>query len=275
MASEKLDPLSHSIDTDVIHLPGGNEINIYHESGGPLGPLLDLFGLDGVTKFMFLELLAACLLLLTFIPLAISLRRRGYYRSRLANLLEEIMIFVREQVAVPAIGRHDADRFLPFLWSMFFFILFNNLLGMFPHLGSPTGALGCTTALALCSFVVVHVSGIRKLGLTGYGKAFVPHVPLPLYPLMLVIELIGHTIKPIILAVRLFVNMLAGHTVLFMVLSFIGMVGPTLMYFVVTPASVLGVVLLSMLELFVAFLQAYVFTFLTAIFIGAAVHPHH
>jgi F-type H+-transporting ATPase subunit a len=100
-------------------------------------------------------------------------------------------------------------------------------------------------------------------------------VPLALYPLMFVIELVGHVIKPTILAVRLFVNMLAGHTVLYVILGFIAVIGPGFLYFVVTPASVLGVVLLSMLELFVAFLQAYVFTFLTAIFIGAAVHPHH
>ncbi|MFO0945287.1 MAG: F0F1 ATP synthase subunit A [Planctomycetota bacterium] len=275
MASPLEDPLSHSIDTDVIHLPGGRSFDVFQWTGDRFGTLLDMFGLEGLSKFMALEVLAAGLLLITFIPLAVSLKRRGYPKSRLANVLETMLLFIRDQVAVPAIGHHDANKFVPFLWSIFTFILFCNLLGMFPFLGSPTGALGCTGGLAFVSFLMIHVSGMRKLGTVGYAKAFVPHVPLALYPLMLVIEIIGHTIKPVILAVRLFVNILAGHTVLFVILGFIAVIGPSLLYFIVTPASILGVVLLSFLELFVAFLQAYVFTFLTAIFIGAAVHPHH
>lgn len=275
MAGENIDPLSHSIDTDVIHLPRHQEISVFETSREHLQSVLDMFGIEGLTKFMALQVLAAILLLLAFIPLAISVRRHGYAKGRFANVLETMMLFIRDQVAVPAIGHHDAHKFLPFLWSIFFYILFNNLLGMVPHLGSATGALGCTAALAAVTFFTIHGSGVAKLGPVGYAKAFVPHVPLALYPLMFIIELVGHLIKPTILAVRLFVNMLAGHTVLFMVLSFIAMIGPSLLYFIVTPASVLGVVLLSMLELFVAFLQAYVFTFLSAIFIGAAVHPHH
>jgi F-type H+-transporting ATPase subunit a len=210
-----------------------------------------------------------------FIYFAASVRRRGYAKGVFKNALEMILLFIRDNVAVPAIGAHDAKRFLPFLWSLFFFILACNLIGMIPFLGSPTGALGTTGALALCSFIMIHGSGVRQLGASGYAHAFVPAVPLALYPLMFVIELIGHIIKPTILAVRLFVNMLAGHTVLFVILGFIAMVGSGPLYYVVTPASVIGNVLLSMLELFVAFLQAYVFTFLTAIFIGAAVHPQH
>lgn len=275
MASPLKDPLGHSVDTDYIHLPGGHHLDVHEWTGDRFGWLLGLVGLDGLSKFMVLELIAFFVTLLILVPVAWNISRHGYAKGIFANAIETILDFIKEKVAIPAIGDHDAKKFLPFLWSIFFFILVNNLLGMFPFLGSATGALGCTLGLALCAFVTIHGSGVKKLGAAGYAEAFVPHVPLALYPLMFVIELVGHLIKPTILAVRLFVNMLAGHTVLFVILGFIATVGPGFLYFVVTPASILGVVALSFLELFVAFLQAYVFTFLTAIFIGAAVHPHH
>jgi F-type H+-transporting ATPase subunit a len=268
------DPLAHSIDNDAFHFPGDFHFDVYHWTG-QFFPEGGIFGIHGLTKFMFLELVAAVLCLLVFVPLGWNVRRNGYAKGITANLLESILFFIRDKVAVPAIGEHDSNKFLPFLWSVFFFILFNNLLGMIPWMGSPTGALGCTMALALCSLVMIHGSAMVKLGVPGYAKAFVPHVPMALYPLMLVVELVGNLIKPVILALRLFVNMLAGHTVLFVIMAFISMVGFGFLYFIVTPASVMGVIALSMLELFVAFLQAYVFTFLTAIFIGAAIHPHH
>lgn len=274
MASPLEDPLSHSTDTDVFHFPGNVTWNV-HEAFERLIDSVLGENSEGISKFMFLELIAAGLCLLVFIPFALQIRLRGYPKGTLPNLLETLLVFIRDEVAEPTIGHHDAKRFLPFLWSMFFFILFNNLLGMLPYMGSATAALGCTAALAFVTFLVIHGGGIRSLGVVGYAKAFVPHVPLLLYPLMFVIELLGHLIKPTILAVRLFVNMLAGHTVLYVILGFISVIGPSIFYFVVTPASVGGVLMVSMLELFVAFLQAYVFVFLSAIFIGAAVHPQH
>lgn len=275
MASPLEDPLSHSMDTDFFHFPGGGSWDVHEATRPYIEPILGWAGIHGLSKFMAMELVAAALCILTFLPLAVNIRWYGYPRGVFANLIESILVFIRERVAIPAIGEHDAHKFLPFLWSLFFFILYNNLLGMIPMLGSPTAGLGATAGLALCAFVMIHFSGIVKLGPVGYGKAFVPHVPALLYPLMLVIEIVGAIIKPTILAVRLFVNMLAGHTVLYVILGFVMVIGWNLLYFIVTPASVFGNVLLSMLELFVAFLQAYVFTFLSAIFIGAAVHPHH
>lgn len=259
MAGES--PIVHSLDSDWFHFPGDTAINVYEALG--------------LSKFMVLELLGGGLCLAAFIPLARSIQKHGYAKGRLANLGEAMLFFVRDRIAVPAIGEHDAQRFVPYLWSLFFFILFNNLLGMLPWLGSATGALGCTGALALCSFLTIHGSGVAKLGAGGYAKAFVPHVPLVLYPFMFCIELLGHSIRPAILAFRLFINMVAGHTVLHVLLGFIALVGPGILFWVVTGASVTGVVLLSFLELFVAFLQAYIFTFLSALFIGAAVHPQH
>lgn len=270
MANPFEDPFGHSLDSDSFHFPGEDfHWNVYEWSKGLLG------GNFGLTKFMFLELVIALFCLLTFIPLAWSIRSRGYAKGRIANLFEAFLFFIRDQVAIPAIGKHHADHFLPFLWTVFFFILGNNLCGMIPWMGSATAELGCTAALGFFAFLVIHVGGMRELGALSYAKSIVPHVPLALYPLMLVIEIIGHLIKPSVLAFRLFVNILAGHTVLYAILGFIVMVGPGLLFFIVTPASLFGVLALSLLELFVAFLQAFVFTFLAAIFIGAAVHPHH
>lgn len=262
-------PIYHSMDNDAFHFPGNVHFDVHAWTSQHV-----FDGRFGLTKFMVMELAAALICLFTFTWLAWNVRRYGYARGRLANLLETMLVFVRDQIAVPAIGHHDAHHFLPYLWTLFFFILTNNLLGMLPWMGSATAALGCTAALALCSFITIHGGGVVSLGPGGYAKAFVPSVPLALYPLMFVVELMGHAIKPAILAFRLFINMLAGHTVLFVILSFIAMAQGSI-YFVVAPVTVLGVVVLSMLELFVAFLQAYVFTFLSALFIGAAVHPHH
>jgi F-type H+-transporting ATPase subunit a len=270
------DPLGHAIDTDSIHLPGGEEFPLFEWSRDSYDALLQFLGISGLTKFMMLEVIAALGCLVIFIPFAWSIRRRGVAVGVVPNLLETMLFFIRDQIAIPAIGEHDARRYLPYLWSVFFFILFNNLLGMVPIVGgSPTGALGCTFALATCSFLAIHGSGVLKFGPGGYVHSIVPHVPVLLYPLMFVLEIIGHLIKPTILGIRLFMNMLAGHTVLFVILAFIAMVGEGLAYFVVTPASVMGVVALSLLEIFVAFLQAYVFTYLSAIFIGSALHPSH
>ncbi|MFO0969013.1 MAG: F0F1 ATP synthase subunit A [Gemmataceae bacterium] len=177
----------------------------------------------------------------------------------------------------------EADRYVPFLWTMFLFILVCNLLGLFPFGGSPTGSITVTGALALITFFVIQGSAIAKMGLGTYLKSQVPNLDLPVamkIPILLMlvpIEFMGHFIKAFVLAVRLFANIFAGHMVLAMILLFIVMVkdeGPAL-FWGVTGVTVLGVLALSLLELFVAFLQAYIFTFLTALFLGAALNPEH
>lgn len=232
-----------------------------------------------LTKFMVLEVVAAIGLIVVFGLLAIALRRSGQPRGLLSNLLESMLLFIRDKVARPAIG-HDADKYLPFLWTMFFFVLSCNLLGMIPWLGSPTGALATTGALALITFLVVVSAGIGQYGVLGFLKAQVPHMDLPkpvaivLVPGIFVIEIFGLLIKHFVLAVRLLANMMAGHVVLAVLVAFIGATAQYVVWYGVAPASVLGAVLLSLLELFVAFLQAYIFTFLSALFIGSAVHAH-
>ena len=235
-----------------------------------------------ITKFMVLEAVVALLIIFFFLALAKRLKGGSSVKGRWWNMLEVFLLFIRDDVARPCIGRQDGDRFVPFLWTMFLFVLGCNLMGMIPWMGSPTGALATTGALAFTTFLVVIGSGIAKLGVIGFLKGQVPHMDLPgpiavlLVPLIFVIEILGLLIKHCVLAVRLLANMMAGHVVLAVFLAFIAASNTAgiAIWGGVTFASVLGATALSMLELFVAFLQAYIFTFLSALFIGAAVHPH-
>ena len=232
-----------------------------------------------VTKFMVIELAVALVIAVVFIGLGQALKGGAIARGRFRNMLEAMLLYFRDSVARPAIGHHDADKFVPFLWTVFFFVLGCNLFGMLPWMGSPTGSLAVTGAMALITFVVVMGSAVAKLGPVGMVKSFVPHMDLPfvlkifLIPLVFVIEVMGMFIKHGVLAIRLLANMMAGHVVLAVIIAFIGAASGAI-WFAVAPASLVGATALSLLELFVAFLQAYIFTFLTALFIGMAVHPH-
>ena len=233
-----------------------------------------------VTKFMLLEVLAAVLLIVFFIPLAKKIADGSPVKGKWSNMLEAMLVFIRDEVARPAIGRHDADRFLPFLWTMFFFVLVCNLIGLVPWAGSATGALGTTFALAMITFGTVLFTGMSRQGIFGFWKSLVPHMDLPivlavfLIPLIFVLEFFGLLIKHVVLAVRLLANMVAGHLVLAVLLAFILASASNYAIFAVAPAAIAGATALTLLELFVAFLQAYIFTFLSALFIGTAIHPH-
>ena len=255
-----------------------------HTSPGVVQPF------DGMlTKFMLVELAVALVMCLLFIRLAQRMAGGRRPQGLIWNFLEAIVVFLRDEVARPAIGKHDADRFMPFLLTMFFFVLGCNLLGMVPWLGTATAALATTGALALITFLAVIGTGMSKLGVAGFWKAQVPPMDLGLelgginfepalkavlLPMIFTIEVIGLLIKHFVLAVRLLANMLAGHLVLAVILAFIAAYWQNGAIWGVAPASILGATALSMLELFVAFLQAYIFAFLSALFIGMAVHPH-
>ena len=232
------------------------------------------------TKFMVLEFLAAILLVAVFVWLAKKIKSGEKPTGKIWNLLETFVVFIRDEIARPTIGKKDADRFLPFLLTMFFFILALNLFGMIPWMGSATGALAVTVVLAMVTFGVVVGTGVKKMGAVGFAKAQVPHMDLPkplavvLIPAIWAIEMFGLCVKHFVLAIRLFANMFAGHLVLSVFLAFIGATAGTVIGYFVGPAVVLGSIIFSVLELFVAFLQAYVFTFLASLFIGSAIHPH-
>jgi F-type H+-transporting ATPase subunit a len=279
----------------------------------PLGPRLQIGGFHfQFTKFMMVELIAAGLICAIYIPLARRVARGEAPRGAWWNAFESLLTFIRNEVARPTLSAPDhephheaadthgghaaeahdggrrpqrpedqADLYVPFLWTIFLFILFCNLLGLVPFLGSPTASIWVTGALALISFVMMHGVAIAKMGFGRYLKSLWPAMEVPLAigiflkPMIFVIEVVGTVIKSFVLAVRLFANMFAGHMVLAMILFFIVQTANLAIWGGVTFFSVLGVTALSLLELFVAFLQAYIFTFLTALFMGMAANPQH
>jgi F-type H+-transporting ATPase subunit a len=292
---------------------------LFHELGVHL-PLVGWFEIGGYrvpTKYMWLMLIAAVLTFVIYRGLARRIEHGEYPRGPFWNFFEGLLTFIRDDVAKPnfpehaqnghghepahgheehAAGHHaepappaehPADRFVPLLWTLFVFILFCNLLGLFPFMGSPTANIFMTGSLALCVFLIMHGAAVLRLGGWGYIKAMWPKIDLPAYYgigwtfknlislMIFVIELFSSVIKSGVLAIRLFANMFAGHMVLASILLFIVATRDSALWPVVTAASVLGVIALSLLELFVAFLQAYIFTFLTALFIGMAVNPEH
>jgi F-type H+-transporting ATPase subunit a len=250
----------------------------------PMPPPIHIpgYGDFQITRFMILEVIAAALLVAIFVPLARRASGGSLPRGPFWNAFEGLLTFVRDEIAKPNLGEHDADRFVPFLWTLFLFILFLNLLGMLPlGFGSPTASIWVTGTLAVVAFFMLHVPAIVKMGLGHYLKSQWPPIEVPyvgwFFSLAIFsIEMLGTVIKSGVLAIRLFANMFAGHTVLAVILGFIVLAAGNMMVWPeVTVASVAGVAALSLLELFVAFLQAYVFVFLTALFMGMALHPAH
>jgi F-type H+-transporting ATPase subunit a len=266
-----LDPaklVEHVNDANGFELPLGWEIR-----------LPSVLGFQ-ITKFMVLELLAAALIVALFVPLARKLSGGQPAKGRLANLLEMLVLFIRNEVVRPAIGRHDADRFLPLILSLFFFIFVCNLMGLIPCMGSPTASINVTAPLAVVTFLIGIGSGMRRHGALGFWTGLCPPMDLPpvlrivFVPLILVLEIVGMFIRYGVLAVRLLANMFGGHLVLAIILAFIPAMAGSLLWYGVTPTAVFGSVFISLLELLFAFIQAYIFAFLGALFIGMALHQH-
>ena len=247
------------------------------------------------SKFIVFLFVSAVIVAVAMIWLANKVQSGEPPKGKLWNLLEGLLFFIRDKIARPALGEHDANKYMPFLASLFLFIFLCNLFGMIPFLPSPTAHIYVTGALALVSFIVIHASGFGEHGTGGYLKTFIPHIHLEgglgmqMFAFVLkwgmaVLEYATAFIRVGVLAVRLFANMLAGHTVLFIILFFIKMVAdpaysiPIAKDWMYWPVSIFSTLLntaLSVLELFIAGLQAFIFTFLTAIFIGLAKHPPH
>ncbi|HYZ89891.1 MAG TPA: F0F1 ATP synthase subunit A, partial [Myxococcales bacterium] len=181
------------------------------------------------------------------------------------------------EIAVKNIGHH-ADLYTPYLCSAFFFILFMNLAGLlpipaigkFPGIATATGNLGVTMVLALFTFVITQIAGMRAQGIVGYWAHMVPAgVPKWLFPIMIPVEVLGLFTKPFALTVRLFANMVAGHIVIFFLIALTVLIAP-----IVAPVSVAFALGIYMLEIFVGLVQAYVFTMLSAVFIGMTQAAH-
>jgi F-type H+-transporting ATPase subunit a len=280
----------------------------------PFATLQSLYAVKsgfGISKYMILEVVLAAILCWVFSRLAGKLRTGMPAKGRLANLFEAMILFVRDQIARPAIDshdhhdehghdaghghghdeqahaqpllpKHDGDAFVPLLLTLFFFVLGCNLFGMLPWAGSPTASFSVTLALAGITLLSVVVAGMAKFGFLGFFANQVPSMDLPLpiavilKPMIWLIEMLGLGIKHGVLAFRLLANMVAGHLVLLGIMGLIGATAAAMpaIWASVTGVSVVSCALFSVLELFVAFLQAYVFTYLSALFIGASVHQH-
>ncbi len=211
-------------------------------------------------------------------------------KNPVAGLIEVISLFLRDEIVRPLLHERT-DRFMPFLWTLFYFILVNNLLGLIPlldfwHLfkgevthtapfgGTATQNLFVTGALAVVAFFVINIAGLRELGVWGYCKHLTGGAPWYVAILMVPIEIMSTLIKPVALALRLFANMTAGHILVATLFMFVGMAvkAGVLVGTGVTIVSSIAAVAIYFLELFVAFLQAFVFMFLTAVFVGQLSH---
>lgn len=236
------------------------------------------------TKHVIFMVLAAVLVFVTMKLAGRSLARQraGEKAPRgFANAIEGLVLFVRNDIAIANIGE-EGPTYAPFIMTLFFFILFANVLGLLPHGSAATGNLAVTGALAILVFFTVEISGMRKLGFKGYMGTIFPHVPglhgpgaVVMSIAMAPIEILGKLVKPFALAVRLFGNMTAGHFVILSLFGIIFLFGELGIWsWAIAFSTVLLVVGIMLLELFVALLQAYVFALLSAVFIGMMQHEH-
>lgn len=260
------------------HLPRFRDIAVFHVGKSEIHLNLS------PTKHVVFMVIAAVLVFLTMklAGLALKRQRAGEKAPKgFANAVEGVVLWVRSDIVMANIG-HDGGKFAPLIISLFFFILYCNLMGLLPHGATPTGNLAITAGLAILVFLTIEISGMIKLGFKGYMGTIFPHFPgmhgpaaVAMAIFMAPIEIMSKLVKPFALAVRLFGNMTAGHFVilsLFGIVFIFGTLGIASWGIgIATALIVLGVMLL---ELIVAVLQAYVFALLSAVFIGLMQHEH-
>jgi F-type H+-transporting ATPase subunit a len=246
-----------------------------------LGPLLIDFS---ITRHVMAMIVAATAVAVVMIMAARGARREqesgaGRGPKGAANVVEAAILFVRDEIALKNIG-HGGERFVPYIVTVFFFILFCNLLGLIPWGATATGNISVTAALAVMTLGMVEYAGMRELGTKGYLRTIFyappglpPVLKLPLYIIMTPVELMGKLAKPFALAIRLFANMTAGHA---LVLALTGLIvlASSANAFWILPAPLLMAVAIMLLEIFIAFVQAYVFAVLSSVFIGLIRHAH-
>jgi F-type H+-transporting ATPase subunit a len=237
------------------------------------GSVAEILPIDfSITKNVTSLFMSALLLLLVFLSVARAYKKRGNGTPKgLQAFIEPLIIFVKDEIAVPNIGEKKYKKFLPYLLTVFFFIWINNMIGLipiFPGSANVTGNIAVTFVLAIFTMLIVNLNGNKNYWRHIFAM---PGVPVVLLPILTVVEIIGVLAKPFALMIRLFANMLAGHIIVLSLISLIFISG-TLW---VAPVSVIFVIFMDVLELFVAALQAYVFTILSALFIGLAVQEHH
>lgn len=278
------DPVSHSTNHPFWTSADGVWLWSAYSTQLVIAGLITIFGMKWVVKHIDTD------------P-AIEGPDRYVPRHPIAHVIEVICVYLREEVCRPILGSRT-EKLMPFLWTLFFFILVNNMLGLIPlldlvHLivpawkyahispigGTATQSIFVTGVLAACAAIFINLNGVKELGIKGYLEHLTAGAPWPLWPLIIPLEILSTFIKPIALAIRLFANMTAGHILLAQMLAFTGAgfaagigIG-VLVWF----AATFGSFAVYMLEIFVGFLQAFIFMFLTAVFTSLLAHhdDHH
>jgi F-type H+-transporting ATPase subunit a len=276
-----------AFQTLFMHLtPAPLEFEHGHELSVDVPAFLNVFTLDSeahptgklmVTNLQVFQVAAVVLILLCFIGVPRHIKTGD--GDAVSRLFAGWCKWIRDEMVYPVMGTDRGGKFMPFFLCIFFFILFMNLFGLVPGGATATASIFVTCALALITLVAMLVCGMVAQGPVKFWLSLVPHVPLVLWPLMFVIEVFGLLLKPFALMIRLFANMTGGHLI---VLTCMGLImffadkgaNAALGYGVALPAVGFGVFIM-IIEIFVALLQAYVFTMLSILFVNVSVHPEH
>ena len=228
---------------------------------------LHLFGFDCSLTNGAISLWVA--VLLSFALYFFAARNLKSVPGRLQNMAEILIVFLQEEVASQI--NKNREKWLPFLVALFTFILMNNLISLVPGMGSATANINTTAALAIMVFIIVQINGVCQKGFIGYLRGLVPSgLPLPITLFMIPIELVSQVAKPFSLALRLFANMYAGHAVMLLIISLIFIFRNNF----IIPLPVIGNAVILVFEIFVGFIQAFIFTYLSALYIETAQEGH-
>ncbi len=259
--------IEHASDSHTLDFLPFGEIHL------PVFPPIHVFGLSldmSITKHVVMMWLVAIIVFIMMKIVAASYKKSNL-PGKFASAIEMIVLFIRDDVVIPAVGE-KGKKLLPYFLTLFFFILVSNLFELVPYASTPSGDISFTAALALIAFLVVQVSGIMSNGFFKYFKGLVPpNVPIFAIPIIAIVEVMGLFTKPFALCVRLFANLLAGDIAIFSFIGLIFVFGTVL----AAPLAIGFALFIEILEVLVAFIQAYIFTTLTALFVGMAIHQEH
>jgi F-type H+-transporting ATPase subunit a len=262
--------IHHISDDNKIELPVVGAVHL---------PRIELFGIDfSITKHVLMMMIAAGLLI---VLLSLAARRRspGEVPIGFAGAIETVVEFIHTQIALPNMGEKLGSQFTPYLCTAFFFILTCNLLGLVPYAATATGNVSVTAGLAAITFILTQAMGIKANGIGGYLKHLTGGVHPAMWIIMVPVEFLGLFTKPFALCIRLYANMTAGHVVILSLVGLIFIFGKSgespIAGYGIAPVSVAFSLFVNLLEIMVAFLQAYIFTLLSSLFIGAAAHSDH
>lgn len=248
---------------------GGSEFILHHILAHPVIPLPTVLGIDlTITNHVIMMWVVSVILILSF---GMAFRRKRQVPKGLANALESVVAYLRDDLILPNLG-HEGRAYAPYLLTAFFFILFCNLVGLVPYGATATGDIAVTITLALLTLFVGLYAGMRKHGAFGYLKHFIPPgIPFFVAVILFPVEILSLFTKHIALAIRLFANMIAGHITIFALMLIIFIFKS----WIIAGLPLLIIVFSTLLDVLISLIQAYVFTILSAVFIGQAVAEEH